>query len=308
MPCFYFACRQERGQLEALVESLRLERSALETREQESTSNCEQAVVAAAAAAAEAASKTQDLEKQVETLLNDAGALEHRLVGTQQERDAAVARASELEEELARLGAGTEEAAAASAEAASTTQDLEKQVEALLNDAGDLEHRLVGAQQERDAAVARSSELEEEVARIGAGADEAATAAAAALEAAEAKAASAIAEAEARCAASVDAVREEMAEEKARLEEAASEQRLALEQALAESERLRSETAGVREAAEGAGAGIKGELDEARAELEQARGRVEAVEREANQAARDKVSDSERGEVCVRLLDRLWLS
>lgn len=259
----------------------------------------------------------------METLLKDAGALEHRLVNTQQERDSAVAQSSELEQELTRLGACTEEAGKAAADAASNVEELEKQVETLLESSGALEHRLVNTQQERDAAAARSSELEEELARLGDGKEESATAA---IEAAKSKAVSEIAEAEARCAASVEAVREEMAEKKKRLEEAATQQQQALEQAVKESEELRSEVVslqeaavqqeqartqalteseglqsevrGLREAVNGAGAGMKEELDEARAGLEQATEMVAAAEREAGEAARDKVSE-ERSVFCL---------
>eukprot|EP00903_Cladosiphon_okamuranus_P018928 g17409.t1 len=318
--------QEERAQLEALIESLRLERSALETQQQQSGAQHDEAV-------AEATSRASDLENQVEILLKDAGALEHRLVNTQQERDSAVARSSELEEELARLGACTKESEAAAAEAASKAEELQKQAEALLESSAALEHRLVNTQQERDAAVARSSELEEELARLGAGKEEEA-ATAAAIEAAESKAASEIAESEARCAASVDAVREEMSEEKKRLEEAATEQRLALEQAVKESEKLRSEVnslreaaieheqaleqaqteseglqsevRGLREAVDGARAGAKEELDAARKGLEQSTERVFAAEREVEEVTRDKEAlreelEAERDALSARL-------
>lgn len=231
----------------------------------------------------------------MQTLLKDAGALEHRLVNTQEERDAAVSRSSELEQELARLGAGNTEAATAAAEAASKIEELQKQVETLLESSGAVEHRLVNTQQERDAAVTCSSELEQDLVRVGAGTEEAATAA---VEAAETKAASKIAEAEARCAASVDTLKEEMTEEKTRLQEAATEQQQALQQAVKESEELRSEVNGLREAAEEAGAGTKEELDEARAELEQVRARIAAAEQEVDRAARDKVSSVELDWLC----------
>lgn len=90
--------------------------------------------------------------RQVEALLRDAGALEHRLVNTQQERDQALSHSSDLEAELQRLRADAQDAAGAAA-----------RTELLAAERLAAEQE---AREERDLAVTRSSELEEEVQRL----------------------------------------------------------------------------------------------------------------------------------------------
>lgn len=112
---------QETTQLEAVIESLRLERTATVDANQENVQRLEEERQAAEQAAAE-------LRTQVEDLLSNAGTLEHRLVNTQQERDEAVSRSSDLEQEAQRLASDVRKAKEDMAKA-SGERDAEKEAE-----------------------------------------------------------------------------------------------------------------------------------------------------------------------------------
>lgn len=115
----------------------------------------------------EAAQRTSiGLQTEIDTLLESAGALEHRLLTTQQERDDSLTRASELEQEVKRLGvdAGmvTEEATKARDRALEEADAVRAELGALKERYGVMEEDLGVARKDRDSMEERTSEVEAE--------------------------------------------------------------------------------------------------------------------------------------------------
>lgn len=118
----------------------------------------------------EAAQRTSaGLQTEIDALLQNAGALEHRLLTTQQERDDSLARASEVEQEVKRLGMDAEMAAdvvdkvtKARDRALEEVDAVRAELDALKERYGVMEEDLDVARKERDSVEERTREVEAE--------------------------------------------------------------------------------------------------------------------------------------------------